>query len=47
MIRGRWSWSDVRAGYVDARRTPGARILAGRRFGGLDYAAGYALGALS
>lgn len=39
-------WSDVRAGWIDAARTPDARPWHGVRWGGLDYAAGYAVGAV-
>lgn len=38
--------SELRAGLADARRTPGARPLDGRRWGTFGYALGYALGAL-
>lgn len=38
--------SELRAGLADARRTPGARALDGRRWGTFGYALGYALGAI-
>lgn len=34
---------EIRAGWADARRTPGARFWWGRRYGGWDYALGYAV----
>lgn len=41
-------WRDeIRAGRLDARRTPGARVLDGRRYGDVFYTAGYALGVLT
>lgn len=45
-IRSLVSVEDVRAGWVDARRTISPRVTTGLRLGGLDYAAGYAAGAL-
>lgn len=36
-----WAWADVRAGWIDARRTTRPRPLAGFRFGGWDYGCGY------
>jgi hypothetical protein len=37
---------EFRAGWLDARRTTGARPWHGRRFGDAYYSAGYAAGAL-
>ena len=39
-------FNDIRAGWADARRTISPRPSAGLRIGGLDYALGYALGAV-
>lgn len=46
-IGHRFAWTDVRAGYIDARRTPNPKMWEGRWIGGLDYATGYAVGVLS
>lgn len=35
--------SEIRAGWHDARRTPGARLLQGRKCGGWAYSFGYAV----
>lgn len=37
-----WTREDVRAGWIDAARTPAPRVLGGWRVGALDYAAGFA-----
>lgn len=39
--------SELRAGWHDARRTPGARLLQGRRYGGPSYTLGYAAWAIT
>lgn len=46
MIRGRFAREDVRAGWIDARRTTRPRIRTGWRVGATDYAIGYAAGVL-
>lgn len=35
--------SEIRAGWHDARRTPGARLLQGRKYGDWAYSFGYAV----
>jgi hypothetical protein len=38
-----FAWADVRAGWIDARRTPRPVPWRGVRIGGADYALGYAV----
>lgn len=42
-----YHWPDIKAGWVDARRTPVRARLRGLRIGGWDYRLGYLAGILS